>query len=645
MPVEEDLKKLANCHIAVGAPGRVKHLIESQHLKVSDIKLLVLDEADKLMDQSFQTDINQIFHKLPIRKQVIATSATYPDQLDNFLARYMHCPTYISAEVEGPLLLGLKQFVSIVKAHANVVQQLKLKNEQLNEILSRVSFTQCLVFTNYQTRAESISNLLNQKGWSSTFVSAAQDQKKRLEAVDSLKKFNCRILLSTDLTARGIDAANVDLVINYDVPYDAATYLHRMGRAGRYGSRGICITICSDGKEMGEFKHILGVVAGPTVKIARLDQIPSDLWDCDYNSFEMIEGSLNEGQMDNVKRLVIHMKPVEKNKGKKKKKNIKNGEDNLEFDTDTAKEILNNNANGDVNTEMSKMDLLSLLQSISADLPPHSENENRTTSTEKPELIEQNKRNEVLQKNLSLYNVTKLLASGPNNFDDVTDNVVTSLENSLKTVHESDVSKIHNSEETFTELSSKELLSNMEGCVEEAPLTDENALEQVFQFAYTHSCKDTKKHWLSYFSKELQQQFDEFCNPPQSSSEEEDEEEDDGDYEEYMNEVVEEYEIYNETEEASLHDKQEPERTFSERLEETEQNEPYTGDFVEQFSSYFGECTRSLQETALTFEDLASFDSWFYYQWQTQVCSVRDFVRQNIYVREMSSYQSERLNK
>lgn len=99
--------------------------------------------------------------------------------------------------------LGLKQFVVITKPTPTVVQLMKLKTEELVKIITNISFTQCLVFSNYQTRAESLSNILNQKGWPSTYISAAQTQPQRLEAVNKLKDFKCRIMLSTDLTARG----------------------------------------------------------------------------------------------------------------------------------------------------------------------------------------------------------------------------------------------------------------------------------------------------------------------------------------------------------------------------------------------------------------------------------------------------------
>ncbi|XP_028128439.1 probable ATP-dependent RNA helicase DDX20 [Diabrotica virgifera virgifera] len=279
LPLAEDKQKCQNCNIAVGTPGRIKHLILDKTLNVNSVKLFVLDEADKLMESSFRNDINEIYNSLPTKKQIITTSATYPNQLEEFLSKYMLSPTHITAELESPLLLGLKQFVVVTKPYSNVAQQLKAKTDALVDIFNNISFTQCLVFSNFQTKAESLSNILNQKGWPSTYISAAQTQEQRLEAVSVLKEFKCRIMLSTDLTARGIDAANVDLVINFDIPIDSMTYLHRMGRAGRYGSSGVCINLTSQGKELTHLQEILGQIGGNTLTIPKLPKINGSISD------------------------------------------------------------------------------------------------------------------------------------------------------------------------------------------------------------------------------------------------------------------------------------------------------------------------------------------------------------------------------
>lgn len=127
-------------------------------------------------------------------------------------------------------------------------------------------------------RAQSVSNKMNYMGFSSTYIVGSQDMAKRLEVMEKLRNFNCRILMTTDLTARGIDVENINMVVNLDIPVDAATYLHRIGRAGRYGSRGISITIVSE-NELPSFKELLILVGGPNFYLFKLGpDYTEDVW-------------------------------------------------------------------------------------------------------------------------------------------------------------------------------------------------------------------------------------------------------------------------------------------------------------------------------------------------------------------------------
>lgn len=288
IPIEEDKKKLSKCHIAVGAPGRVKHLIEKGLLIVSKVRLFVLDEADKLMEINFQTDINYIFSKLPCSKQVIASSATYPGDLETFVQTYMSSPVLTSPDLDAPILIGIKQFVAVVSAHPNTMKQVQIKVDELVKIFTKIPFKQSLVFMNYQSRAQSVSNKINSMGFSSLYITGNQDMAKRLETVEKLRNCECRIMVSTDLTARGIDVENVNMVINFDVPTNPATYLHRIGRAGRYGSRGISVTIISE-SELPSFKELLTSVGGPNFYLFKLNSdYAEDVWADDITVFEKV---------------------------------------------------------------------------------------------------------------------------------------------------------------------------------------------------------------------------------------------------------------------------------------------------------------------------------------------------------------------
>jgi superfamily II DNA/RNA helicase len=173
------------------------------------------------------------------------------------------------------------------------------------------SFT-CFSFFN--SRAESICNQLKTVGWAAMWLTGGQEQHHRLEAVASLREFRCRVLLSTDLTARGIDAENVNLVINLDIPHSGATYLHRIGRAGRYGSHGIAVSLVADGMEVGQFRKMLGTI-GESLSVAKLpnDVAPMDLWHCDISAFEKMWGIAPGGDAEDSKG--GDLDSTDKNKG------------------------------------------------------------------------------------------------------------------------------------------------------------------------------------------------------------------------------------------------------------------------------------------------------------------------------------------
>ncbi|KAF3860547.1 hypothetical protein F7725_000802 [Dissostichus mawsoni] len=243
-PVSQDKTNLKKCHIAVGSPGRIKQLIELEMLSTASIRLFVLDEADKLLEEgSFQEQINWIFSSLPVNKQMLALSATYPESLAQHLTRYMREPTFVRLNPSDLGLKGLKQYYKLVQSHPLPHMVFQEKVQHLLELFSKIPFNQALVFSNLHTRndvecshrAQHLADILSSKGLPAVCISGGLTQDQRLEAMSKLKQYQCRVLISTDLTSRGIDAEKVNLVINLDVPQDWETYMHRIGRAGRFG--------------------------------------------------------------------------------------------------------------------------------------------------------------------------------------------------------------------------------------------------------------------------------------------------------------------------------------------------------------------------------------------------------------------------
>ncbi|XP_061590914.1 probable ATP-dependent RNA helicase DDX20 [Cololabis saira] len=283
-PVSQDKFHLKKCHIAVGSPGRIKQLIELGMLSTASIRLFVLDEADKLLEEgSFQDQINWIFSSLPVNKQMLALSATYPESLAQHLTRYMNEPTFVRLNPSDMGLKGLKQYYKLVHSHPLPHKVFEEKVQHLLELFSKIPFNQALVFSNLHTRAQHLADILSSKGLPSVCISGGLSQDQRLEAMSKLKQYQCRVLISTDLTSRGIDAEKVNLVINLDVPQDWETYMHRIGRAGRFGTQGLAVTYCCHGEEENKMMAIaqkcgLNLSALPSTLQPSLMDEPCD-WD------------------------------------------------------------------------------------------------------------------------------------------------------------------------------------------------------------------------------------------------------------------------------------------------------------------------------------------------------------------------------
>ncbi|XP_031823157.1 probable ATP-dependent RNA helicase DDX20 [Sarcophilus harrisii] len=297
-PLSQDKTRLKKCHIAVGSPGRIKQLIELDYLNTASIRLFILDEADKLLEEgSFQEQINWIYSSLPANKQMLAVSATYPEFLASALTRYMRDPTFVRLNSSDPSLIGLKQYYKVVNSHPLPHKIFEEKTQHLQELFSRIPFNQALVFSNLHSRAQHLADILSSKGFPAECISGSMNQNQRLDAMAKLKQFHCRVLISTDLTSRGIDAEKVNLVVNLDVPLDWETYMHRIGRAGRFGTLGLAVTYCCRGEEENMMMTIaqkcnLNLLCLP-------DPIPPGLmeecldWDVEVKAAVSTVGSIN----------------------------------------------------------------------------------------------------------------------------------------------------------------------------------------------------------------------------------------------------------------------------------------------------------------------------------------------------------------
>lgn len=236
--------------------------------------------------------------------------------MENVIRPFMKNPIGVTPKLEVPVLLGIKQFVLVLSTETDNIQLMKSKIDELLKIFTRITFKQCLLFTDSQSKTNSYGNYLNKVGWKNEVINGAQEQSQRLSVLNKLINFQCRILITTDLMARGIDIENINLIINLDLPYDCVTYLHRIGRAGRFGSHGIAITFVNGEEELKKFQEMLGDVGGNCLNVMKYpeDSELFDFWNFHDKKIlnTAIEESMNETLLENLTLLEITSKLVDK---------------------------------------------------------------------------------------------------------------------------------------------------------------------------------------------------------------------------------------------------------------------------------------------------------------------------------------------
>eukprot|EP00002_Diphylleia_rotans_P016608 TRINITY_DN3233_c0_g1_i2.p1 TRINITY_DN3233_c0_g1~~TRINITY_DN3233_c0_g1_i2.p1 ORF type:complete len:351 (+),score=62.19 TRINITY_DN3233_c0_g1_i2:46-1098(+) len=193
--MQTDAMQIKHSHVAVGTPGRIRALIEGRFLDPTYISIMVLDEADKLMEESYREDTTFILESLPKRRQTIAVSATFPNVLLERMKKLMNEPQIVRIDDEAPSLQGVSQFYHIIGS-GNIHD---IKMRKVLELLDGLSFHQCLIFTNARGRAEEVTNILVENGWPARFIAGHQAQSERIESLKLFKEFRLRVLVSTDL--------------------------------------------------------------------------------------------------------------------------------------------------------------------------------------------------------------------------------------------------------------------------------------------------------------------------------------------------------------------------------------------------------------------------------------------------------------
>merc|ERR1712195_38415 len=236
--------------VTIGTPGRVLALCRTKDLKLDKCAQFVLDECDKCLDKlDMRKDIQQIFMETPKKKQVMMFSATMTKETRELCKKFMQDPHEISVDQESKLTLhGLLQY------YVKLTE--KEKNRKLNDLLDALEFNQVVIFVKSVQRATALDKLLVECSFPSISIHSGLNQEERIDRYKQFKEFQKRIMVCTDLFGRGIDIERVNIVINYDMPDDGDSYLHRVGRAGRFGTKGLALSFVSTEEDEAVLKVV-----------------------------------------------------------------------------------------------------------------------------------------------------------------------------------------------------------------------------------------------------------------------------------------------------------------------------------------------------------------------------------------------------
>ena len=233
--VRDDMKALQDGpQVVVGTPGRVHDMIQRRVLKTDSMKQFVLDEADEMLSRGFTEQIYDIFQLLPQSTQVVLLSATMPQDVLEVTTKFMRDPVRILVKKDELTLEGIKQFYIAVEKE-------DWKLDTLSDLYETVTITQAVIFCNTRRKVDWLTDKLTARDFTVSAMHGDMDQGQRDVIMKEFRSGSSRVLIATDLLARGIDVQQVSLVINYDLPANRENYIHRIGRGGRFGRKGVAI--------------------------------------------------------------------------------------------------------------------------------------------------------------------------------------------------------------------------------------------------------------------------------------------------------------------------------------------------------------------------------------------------------------------
>jgi len=233
--LSDDIRALeAGVHIVSGTPGRVFHMIQQRHLSTRHIKMLILDEADEMLNRGFKEQVYDIYRYLPPSIQVLLVSATLPHEILEMTTKFMNNPFRVLVKRDELTLEGIKQFFVAVERE-------QWKFDTLTDLYDTLTITQAVIFCNTRAKVEWLGEKMKEANFTVSKMHGDMPQKERDEIMQQFRNGDSRVLIATDIWGRGLDVQQVSLVINYDLPNNRELYIHRIGRSGRFGRKGVAI--------------------------------------------------------------------------------------------------------------------------------------------------------------------------------------------------------------------------------------------------------------------------------------------------------------------------------------------------------------------------------------------------------------------
>lgn len=233
--IGEDIRRLDfGVQVVSGTPGRIYDMIKRKNLRTRNIKMLVIDEADEMLNKGFKAQIYDIYRYLPPTTQVVLVSATLPQEVLDMTTKFMNDPIRVLVKRDELTLEGIKQFFVAVERE-------EWKFDTLCDLYDTLTITQAVIFCNTKRKVDWLAGKMRDANFTVSAMHGDMPQRERDALMEEFRSGGSRVLIATDVWGRGLDVQQVSLVINYDLPNNRELYIHRIGRSGRFGRKGVAI--------------------------------------------------------------------------------------------------------------------------------------------------------------------------------------------------------------------------------------------------------------------------------------------------------------------------------------------------------------------------------------------------------------------